>query len=83
MFTLIVVVVPAAIALYWLRHGRAAARGGERNPFAGTYALLLACVAVLLLYLTFTTERKAHTVASDEHPSVVIKAVRSKWEESR
>jgi heme/copper-type cytochrome/quinol oxidase subunit 2 len=85
--------VPIAIAVFTLsvvlplfavrirrrraRGFRRATRWHETNPFEGTYAMLLACVAALLLYLTFTTQRKVDTVSNQRHPSVVIKVARS------
>jgi heme/copper-type cytochrome/quinol oxidase subunit 2 len=79
MVALIVVVVPVAVALHGLRHRKRTTQRHERNAFAGTYAVLLACMAGLVLYLTFTAARKVDTVAHQEHPSVVIKAVGSSW----
>jgi cytochrome c oxidase subunit II len=79
-FALIVVVVFAAVVIYRRRPPERAARWHEHNPLEGTYAVLLACVAAFLLYLTFTTEHKVDTVANREHPSVVIKVIASKWE---
>ncbi|HTX09459.1 MAG TPA: hypothetical protein VME22_12655 [Solirubrobacteraceae bacterium] len=52
-------------------------RRHERNPLHGSYALLLACVAAFLLYLTFATEHKVDPVANQAHPSVVIKVIAS------
>ena len=57
-----------------------AARWHEHNPLEGTYAVLLACVAAFLLYLTFTAEHQVDTVANREQPAVVIDVIGSKWE---
>lgn len=79
-FVAIVAVVFAAVVIYRRRPPERAARWHENNRLEGSYAVLLACVAALLLYLTFTTEHKVDTVANREHPSVVIRVVASKWE---
>jgi cytochrome c oxidase subunit II len=79
-FVLIVVLVLAAVLIYRRRPPERAARWHEHNRLEGTYAVLLACVAAFLLYLTFTAEHKVDTVANQEHPSVVIRVSASKWE---
>jgi len=79
-FALIAVVVLVAVVIYRRRPPERAARWHENNPLEGSYAVLLACVAAFLLYLTFTTEHKVDTVANQQHPSVVIKVSASKWE---
>jgi cytochrome c oxidase subunit II len=79
-FLLIVVLVVAAVLIYRRRPPDRAARWHEHNPLEGTYAVLLACVAAFLLYLTFTTEHKVDTVANQQRPAVVIDVVASKWE---
>jgi hypothetical protein len=78
MSALLVMVASVAVALYRRRHRARTARRHERNPFAGTYAVLLACMAGLVLYLTFATDHKLYTVANQRHPSVVIRAVGSR-----
>jgi heme/copper-type cytochrome/quinol oxidase subunit 2 len=78
-FTLSIVVPLFALRIR-RRRARRLERGGrwhDTNPFEGTYAMLLACVAAVLLYLTFTTQRKVDTVSNQRHPSVVIKVARS------
>jgi heme/copper-type cytochrome/quinol oxidase subunit 2 len=76
-FTLIVLVAFAVVVICRRRlPERAPARRHERNPLQGSYAVLLVCVAALLLYLSLTTEHNVDTVA-DHHPSVVIKALAS------
>jgi cytochrome c oxidase subunit II len=79
-FVLIVVVVLAVVLIYRRRPPERAARWHEHNRLEGSYAVLLACVAAFLLYLTFTTEHTVDTVANQQHPSVVIKVTASKWE---
>jgi heme/copper-type cytochrome/quinol oxidase subunit 2 len=78
-FTLTVLVAFAAVVI-WRRRpfGPAAARQHERNPFQGSYTVLLVCVAALLLYLTITAEHNVDTVADQHHPSVVIKVLGSR-----
>jgi heme/copper-type cytochrome/quinol oxidase subunit 2 len=83
-FTLIVLVAFAAVVICRRRPlERAPVRRQERNPFQGSYAVFLVCVAALLLYLTFTTERQLDTVADQHHPSVVIKILASHVNPSR
>jgi cytochrome c oxidase subunit II len=79
-FTLIVVLVFLAVLIYRRRPPERAARWHESNPLEGSYAVLLACVAAFLLYLTFTAEHKVDTVSNREHLSVVIRVIASKWE---
>jgi cytochrome c oxidase subunit II len=79
-FALIVVVVSAAVFIYRRRPPERAARWHEHNPLEGAYAVLLACVAAFLLYLTFSAEHKVERVANEERPAVVIDVVASKWE---
>ena len=78
-FALIVIAVLAAVLIYRRRPPERAARWHEHNPLEGSYALLLACVAAFLLYLTFTAEHKVDTVANQQRPAVVIDVVASKW----
>jgi cytochrome c oxidase subunit II len=79
-FVLIVIVVFGAVLIYRRRPPERAARWHEHNPLEGSYAVLLACVAAFLLYLTFTAEHKVDTVANQQRPAVVIDVVASKWE---
>ncbi len=79
-FVAIVGVVFAAVVIYRRRPPDRAARWHENNRLEGSYAVLLACVAAFLLYLTFTAEHEVDTVANREHPSVVIRVIASKWE---
>lgn len=78
-FALIAIVVLVVVVVYRRRPPERAARWHENNPLEGSYAVLLACVAAFLLYLTFTTEHKVDTLANRERPSVVIKVTASKW----
>jgi cytochrome c oxidase subunit II len=79
-FALIFVVMLVAVLIFRRRPPERAARWHEHNPIEGTYAVLLACVAAFLLYLTFTAEHKVDTVANQQRPSVVIDVRASKWE---
>jgi cytochrome c oxidase subunit II len=79
-FALIFVVVLVAVVVFRRRPPERAARWHENNAVEGTYAVLLACVAAFLLYLTFTAEHKVDTVANRERPAVVIDVTGSKWE---
>ena len=78
-FVLIVIAVLVAVLIYRRRPPERAARWHEHNPLEGAYAVLLACVAAFLLYLTFTAEHKVDTVANQERPAV-IDVTGSKWE---
>lgn len=71
-FVLIVVLVFVAVLIYRRRPPVRAARWREHNPLEGSYAVLLACVAAFLLYLTLTTAHKAESVAEQQGRSVVI-----------
>ncbi len=71
-FGLIVVVTLIVVLIYRRRPRERAARWHEHNPLEGTYAVLLACTAAFLLYLTFGAEHKVDTVANQERPAVVI-----------
>jgi len=79
-FVLIVAAVLIAVLVYRRRPVERAARWHENNPIEGTYALLLACVAAFLLYLTFSAEHKVDTVSLGQRPAVVIDVTGSKWE---
>lgn len=79
-FVLIVILVFVAVVIYRRRPPDRASRWHEHNPLEGSYAVLLACVAAFLLYLTFTAEHKVDTLTKQEHPSVVINVAASKWE---
>jgi hypothetical protein len=75
-FTVMVLVAFAAVVISRRRPaGRPPPRWQERSPLQGSYAVLLACAAALLLYLAFTTEHNINTVADQHHPSVVIKVL--------
>lgn len=77
-FTLIVLVAFTAVVIRRLRPSeRVPARWRERDPLRGSYAVLLVCVAALLLYLAFTDQRNVDTVSDQHHPSVVIKVLAS------
>jgi cytochrome c oxidase subunit II len=79
-FLFIVLTALIAVVIFRRRPPERAARWHENNPLEGTYAVLLACVATFLLYLTFTAEHKVDTIANHEHPAVVIDVTASKWE---
>ena len=79
-FVVIVLAVLTAVIVYRRRPPERAARGHENNPLEGTYAVLLACVAAFLLYLTFSAEHHTDTLANDEHPAVTVDVVGAKWE---
>jgi len=79
-FALIVLVVLVVVVIFRRRPIERAARWHEHNPIEGSYALLLACTAAFLLYLTFSAEHKTDTVANRQRPAVVINVLASKWE---
>jgi cytochrome c oxidase subunit II len=78
-FALILIAVVVAVVIFRRRPRERAARWSENNLVEGTYAVLLACVAAFLLYLTFTAEHKVDTVANRERPAVVVNITGSKW----
>jgi cytochrome c oxidase subunit 2 len=79
-FVLIVVVVLVVVLIFRRRPPELAARWHEHNPIEGTYAVLLACTAAFLVYLTFSAEHQTDTVANRQRPAVVIDVTASKWE---
>jgi cytochrome c oxidase subunit II len=79
-FLVIFVTVVVAVLIFRRREPERAARWHENNPLEGSYAVLLACVAAFLLYLTFTAEHKVDTVANQQRPAVIIDVTGSKWE---
>jgi cytochrome c oxidase subunit II len=80
LFVLIVAIVVVAILIFRRRPPERAARWSENNLVEGSYALLLACVAAFLLYLTFSAEHKVDTIANQQRPSVIVDVTASKWE---
>jgi cytochrome c oxidase subunit 2 len=52
----------------------------ENNPLETSYAVMLALVVALLLYLTFSTEHKVDTVSAQERPALTIDVTASQWE---
>jgi cytochrome c oxidase subunit II len=79
-FVLIVLVVLGAVVIFRRRPRERAARWHEQNAIEGTYAVLLACTAAFLLYLTFSAEHQTDTVANRQRPAVVVNVIASKWE---
>ncbi|MGN6871980.1 MAG: cytochrome c oxidase subunit II [Solirubrobacteraceae bacterium] len=79
-FVLIALVMLVAVVIFRRRPPERAARWHEHNPIEGTYAVLLACTAAFLLYLTFSAEHQTDTVANRQRPAVVIDVLASKWE---
>lgn len=79
-FVLVFVAVLGTVLVFRRRPRERAARWHENNPLEGSYALLLACVAAFLLYLTFSAEHETDTVANREHPALTINVIASKWE---
>jgi len=79
-FLVIVVAMIGAVIVFRRRPVERAARWHEHNRLEGAYALLLACVAAFLLYLTFTTEHRVDTVADRERPALIVDVTASKWE---
>ena len=79
-FLLIVLVVAISVVIFRRRPVERAARWHEHNLLEGSYAVLLACVAAFLLYLTFTAEHQVDTVANRERPALTVDVTASKWE---
>jgi cytochrome c oxidase subunit II len=79
-FALIVLTTSVALMIFRRRPPERAARWHEHNPLESSYAVLLACVAAFLLYLTFTAEHRVDTVANQQSPNLTIDVTASKWE---
>lgn len=79
-FAVICLTVVFAVVRYRRRPPEAAARWSEHNPLETAYAVLLACVAAFLLYITFTAEHKVDRVSADERPQLYVNVIGSKWE---
>ncbi len=75
---LFTVVIVGAVMVY--RRNPRASRRHEANALEAAYALLLACVAGFLLYVTFTAEHKVDVASAREHPAVTIDVTGSRWE---
>ena len=79
-FLVIVIAVAGSAVIFRRRRVEDAARWHEHNLLEGSYALMLACVAAFLLYLTFTAEHRVDTVANRERPALTVDVTASKWE---
>ena len=79
-FLLILIAVVVSVVIFRRRPVERAARWHENNLLEGSYAVLLACVAAFLLYLTFTAEHRVDTVANRERPALTVDVTASKWE---
>lgn len=75
---LFTVVIVGAVMVY--RRNPRASRRHEANTLEVGYALLLACVAGFLLYVTFTAEHKDDVASAQERPAVTIDVTGSRWE---
>lgn len=75
LFTLVIVV---AVIVY--RRNDRPSRRHENNRAEASYAILLACVAAFLLYLTFTAEHRVDDAQAYERPAVSIDVIGSRWE---
>jgi cytochrome c oxidase subunit 2 len=79
-FVIIVLVVLFAVLRYRGRPLDAVGRWSENNPLEISYALLLACIAAFLLYLTYHYEHRIDTVAQRQRPALTINVTSAKWE---
>lgn len=77
-FVLFTVVIIGAVLVY--RRNERASRVHEANALEASYALVLACVAAFLLYITFTAEHKVDVASAHERAAVTIDVVGSRWE---
>jgi cytochrome c oxidase subunit II len=77
-FALIVGTALFAVVRY--RRAGSVSRRATNNLLEGSYTVLLACVAGVLLYLTLTAEHRVDTVANRERPSVTVDVTAAKWE---
>jgi len=75
----LVFVLVVAFALRYRRRedGRRPSRIADAPRVEGVYALFLACVVVLLLVFTYTTEGKVDRVSA--HPALAVKVTAAKW----
>jgi cytochrome c oxidase subunit 2 len=77
-FALVLALTLLTVLHYW-RHPRVS--GPSDLPRTeGAYAVLLALVAALLIYLSLSAEHKVDTVASHERPSLTVDITAAKWE---
>ena len=79
-FGIVVLTMLFAVVRYHFRRPEKAARWHEAHVIEGTYALLLLCTVVFLLYETYSTEHRVDTVANREKPAVKIDVIASRWE---
>jgi cytochrome c oxidase subunit 2 len=77
-FVLFALVIVAAVVTYRCRPE--AARRHEANSIEIGYAVLLTCVAVVLLLVTFSGEQKEDVASAQEHPAVTIDVTGARWE---
>jgi cytochrome c oxidase subunit II len=77
-FVLFTIAIVGAVVIF--RRGREPAQWAENNLLEGSYAVLLACTAGFLIYLTLHAEHKIDTVANHERPSLRIDVTAAKWE---
>jgi cytochrome c oxidase subunit 2 len=57
-----------------------ASRTHENNPLELSYAVLLAAVAGVLLWLTFSAEHQVDSVSLKERPYTTVDVIASQWE---
>ena len=79
-FAIVVLVVGFALVRYRGRPASAAARWHENNRLEAGYAVSLAAVVALLLYLTFSAEHRVDTVSAQERPSLTVDVTGAQWE---
>jgi len=79
-FALVVVILAVVIVRYRGRKPEQAASWHEHNPLESAYAVMLGCVVVFLLYVTYRAEHQVDTVAARERPALTVDVYGAKWE---
>src|SRR5947209_16202763 len=79
-FVLILLLTAGAVLVYRRRSPEQAARWHEHNLLEASYAVVLACVVVFLLYVTFSAEHQVDAVARGERPALRVDVFGSRWE---
>lgn len=75
---LFTVLIVGAVLVF--RRRATASRRHEANALEASYALLLTCVAALLLYVTFTAEHRTDVASAQERPAITINVTAARWE---
>ncbi len=77
-FGIVVVAIVGAVLRY--RRHREPSRRSENNLVEAAYAVFLAAVAGVLIYLSLSAEHRVDTVANRERPSLTVDVTAAQWE---